>query len=360
MFDAFTKVIKIDAINLTILLRKTIFMRYIYSIILLLLVTCTLLVGCAVQPIVDNQKQTLIPVKVQTLPYLSFAPFFIAQEEGYFAEQGLEVEFVRFQRSSEAIPALLQGELDVVSGAISFGLLNAIDRSSAIKLVADKGYAAVEGCADLTILGHKDLLTNLESKQISSGARVVVNPLSIRGYILAEALAQYDTTMTDIQVVDIPYPAVIEAFADYSIDYVVATEPWTTRLLAQGNSVLLAAARDIQPDMQIGLVTYGPNFLTKAPDVGERFMTAYLQGVRQYNEGKTERNLEIIAQYTALPIDLLESICWGAMHNDGMINIESILTFQEWGVTTGAIDSPVAAEALFEPKFIDYANDYLK
>jgi ABC-type nitrate/sulfonate/bicarbonate transport system substrate-binding protein len=33
-------------------------------------------------------------LRVAMVPYLSYAPLTIAQEEGYFAQQGLDVEFV--------------------------------------------------------------------------------------------------------------------------------------------------------------------------------------------------------------------------------------------------------------------------
>ncbi len=54
-----------------------------------------------------------LALKVGILPYISFAPFFIAEEEGYFAEQGLQVELVRPGNVSEALAALVQGDLDV-------------------------------------------------------------------------------------------------------------------------------------------------------------------------------------------------------------------------------------------------------
>jgi hypothetical protein len=67
-----------------------------------------------------------VKVKVLSMPYITFAPFFIAQDEGYFAEQGLEVEFVQFDGLSTAIPALAQGEIDVVSGHIRASIFSAI------------------------------------------------------------------------------------------------------------------------------------------------------------------------------------------------------------------------------------------
>ena len=69
--------------------------------------------GCA------PQKAQKVTLKVVLLPYLAFAPFFIGEEEGYFAEQGLEVEFVKFAGAAQAMPLLAQGSLHVGAGAIS-------------------------------------------------------------------------------------------------------------------------------------------------------------------------------------------------------------------------------------------------
>ena len=65
-----------------------------------------------------------VTLRVVTLPRISYGPFYIAQDEGSFAEEALGIESVEMKRSSEAIPALVQGELDLVGGALSAGLLN--------------------------------------------------------------------------------------------------------------------------------------------------------------------------------------------------------------------------------------------
>ena len=67
-------------------------------------------------------------VKVLILPYISSAPYFIGIEEGYFEEQGIEVEVVNLVSTEEVMPALASGQVDVASGLLSAGMLNAIAR----------------------------------------------------------------------------------------------------------------------------------------------------------------------------------------------------------------------------------------
>src|SRR5947209_4874210 len=67
------------------------------------------------------------------------APMFIAQEKGYFREQGLDLNFKIFQSANDAVAPLGAGQLDIGAGAISAGFFNAVARGVDIKLVADKG-----------------------------------------------------------------------------------------------------------------------------------------------------------------------------------------------------------------------------
>ena len=70
-----------------------------------------------------------------------------------------------------------------------------------------------------------------------------------------------------------------------------------TQALDSGSAVVLVPGKDFLPDWPLP-VYYGPAILDKDPELGKRFMVGYLKGVKQYNEGKTERNLAILQNYT--------------------------------------------------------------
>jgi NitT/TauT family transport system substrate-binding protein len=101
--------------------------------------------------------------------------------------------------------------------------------------------------------------------------------------------------------------------------------------------------------------------LKKNPEAGRRFMVAYLKGVRQYNQGKTERNLEIMSKHTRLDKSILQDACWPQISDDGGINTQSVLDFQDWAVAKGLQDSKkLSAEQMWEPSFVNHANQVLK
>jgi sulfonate transport system substrate-binding protein len=109
-----------------------------------------------------------------------------------------------------------------------------------------------------------------------------------------------------------------------------------------------------------GVVVFGPTILEDNRDLGNRFMVAYLKGVRQYNQGKTERNLEIISAFTELDSETLDAICLPTFTDDGRINFElGYATFQDWALARGDLDGALTKEELIDESFVDYANQVL-
>ena len=88
-------------------------------------------------------------------------------------------------------------------------------------------------------------------------------------------------------------------------------------------------------------------------------MVAYLKGVQQYNQGKTERNLEILANHTELDREFLMKACWPAFRDDGKISVQSVLDFQSWAMDKGLLDNPVEETQFWDPSFVEYANEVL-
>jgi NitT/TauT family transport system substrate-binding protein len=313
--------------------------------------------GGEVQPTLEPAT-----LKVLLLPYLNSAPLFIAAEEGYFTEQGLEIEFVKMERSAEAVPALAEGELDMLGGvAVSSSLLNAIARGAEIRFVADQGYFAATGC-DYGGLAVKRTLVEtgeLDSPSRLRGRRVAINPVALPGYYLAELLSTASLTIEDVEIVDIPNPAKLEALEKGMVDVAYAAEPWITRILQTGQATLWMPVQEVTPDFPMAFIVYGPTLLEENPDAGRRFIVAYLRAVRQYNQGKTERNLDILAEHTGLDRELLMQACWPSIRDDGQINVQGILDFQAWAVEKGYLDSPVTEEQFWDPSFVEHANEVL-
>jgi len=301
-------------------------------------------------------------IRVVFVPFLSNAPFFIGVEEGYFKEEGFILEFVEVERTSEAIPALEQGEVDVVGGLISTGTLNAIARGANIKFVADKGHVTATGCNTAALFANKAFIEAHPDRNPGDlkGARISINPASMSGFWAEILLRQGNLTLGDIEDFRTSNAAEFEMMREGSIDLASVDEPWTTRMLQADLGDIWVSYGDLVPDASYAHVWYGPNFLEKKPDLGKRFMVAFLKGVAQFNEGKTDRNLEILEKHLELDKEFLREACWPSVNSDGTINPKTVMEFQEWAFQKGLIDNIVPIEMFWDPSFIEYARQEIK
>jgi NitT/TauT family transport system substrate-binding protein len=307
------------------------------------------------------EKEKPVKLKVALLPYLSFAPYFIAAEEGYFSEQGLQVEFLKFSQGSRAIVGLMRGELDVASGGMSSGWINAMAKEGKLRAVADRGHLDPERLTYLATVGNASLIEDIERYGSSrlTGRRIAVDQGGIQAYYASQVLRQMGLTVKDVKILQVPVAVKLEALQAGSLDLTVESEPWLTRLLRVGKTRVWMPAEKVIPGYQIGVIIYGPTLLEKNPDAGKRFMVAYLKAVRQYNRGKTERNLEIVAKHTDLDKDILKQACWPTFRQNGEINIQSLFDYQAWAVEQDYLGATIKEDRFWDSRFIEHANRVL-
>ncbi len=332
-----------------------------YDIMMALIMSVALTQACTTPALEQRQPRDLVRLKVNAGPFMSNSALFIAQEEGYFAEQGLEVELSRLS-TREVIAAVGQGDIDVAAGAITISALNSMVKGTHMAIVAEKGYYDPATCGSESLVARSNLVANgeLDHHAQIEGMRIAYRQVTVEGYVLDQFLSPVGLTFDDIEQVDIPTVAELEALQKGSLDIVATTEPWVTRMVASGAGVVYVSFQDVVPNFQNAVVYFGPTLIEGHPNAGRRFMIAYLKAVRQYNQGKTERNLEIIAEYTGLERELLEDVCLPTLRDDGQINIQSVLDFQVWAVEKGYLDSTVAEDQFWDPSFVEYANEVLE
>jgi len=309
----------------------------------------------------DDTGAPRIHVKAVVLPTLTFAPLYVARAEGFFAQQGLDVDLEEIGGSAPSIPLLVRGEVDVLTGWLSSGLLNVMARGAHVRLVADRGHVAPSGCTFLAILARRDLAekTDLDSPEQLRGRRISVQTTVAPEYYFEKILKAKGLTTTDVQAITIPNAARPGALQNGALDLLYSEDPEITRLLHANAVVVWNRAEQIVPDFEWGIVAYGPTLLDQNRDAGRRFMVAYLKAVRQLAQGKTERNLDIIQQATTIDRALLRDACWPAINLNGHINVNSVRDFTAWAQSKGYLDAAVSEAQFWDPSFADYASQVL-
>lgn len=303
----------------------------------------------------------LTTVKLAYTPTTAFGPVYIAQDEGFFAQQGIHVEFEKVTGSSAAFPLLINGDVDILSGPVTSGMVNAIAKGSHVRLVADKGSVVSGACPSNALMVRRSLFENGMVRNISDlrGRKIMgLTGSTDQSYTFVRALAQGNMTQDDVEMVKMDYPSAVVAFKNGAIDAAVLTEPYITQTISGGSAVVLMPGQDFIPGYALPLV-YGPSILDKNPDIGRKFMVAYLQGVKQYNQGKTERNLAILGKYTGLDRELLNQTCWYPVAEDGNFSRQGIRDSMDWMYANKGITQVLSDDQLYDMSYTAYANGVL-
>jgi NitT/TauT family transport system substrate-binding protein len=289
------------------------------------------------------------------------APFFIAQANGYFKDQGLTVHFEDFSSAAKMIPSLGAGQIDVGAGAPSVGLYNAVARGIGIKIVADKGHVA-PGYGWQAIMIRKGLADKVKSFKDLKGLRIATAAVgATETSILNVALHRGGLTLKDVHQVYLPFPEQAVAMANGAIDASLTTEPTITYMLRAKSAVRFAGVDTFYPGHQTAVVLYSGRFIKKHPNAAKKFMVAYLRGARFYNDalarGKFDgptagRLISIMTHYAKIKNPAIyREVTPAAIDPDGKLNMPSLRKDFEFFKRHKIINSDITIDQAVDQTF---------
>jgi NitT/TauT family transport system substrate-binding protein len=313
--------------------------------------------GCSAK---GDRTNDLELVRVAGRPGITSAPLFIADEEGFFSKEGIRIQYdVVASNMSQSIPALELERVDVLVSALNVGFFNAVARGARARMVADRGHIDPALCEHIGIVGRRSLFHSDDPPAAQlKGRKVSANSASSTGYILARYLASRGLKESDVEFIPLSDDVTPQALHDGSVDLVVTSEPRLTPLIKAGNRLIGRATRYL-PDFQLSVVVFGPRLLVRDRELGQRFMNAYLRGVRQYNKGATPRNIGITSRRSGVDSASLAGMCLPAVREDGAIDSLSVMQFEKWSVAAGNQNRVLSQVEVSDPEFARRAVEIL-
>jgi NitT/TauT family transport system substrate-binding protein len=312
------------------------------------------------------RAQTLDTVRIGNNGVVSDAVFYIAEKHGFFAKQRIKPEFVLFDSGPRMIAPLGAGQIDVGAGASSAGLFNAVARGIDIKVVADKG-SMPPGYLYVPLLVRKDLVDSGKFKTIADlrGMKVAEGGEGgTPGSYLTEALKPFGMTYKDVQHVYMSYPQQVAALANKAVDAALTAEPSATQAVTMGSAVRVSNDK-IYPNQQVAVLLYNGDFAKKHHDVAQRFMNAYVEAVRYFNQALKDGKfagpaaddvIKIMIENTRVKdAKLYREMVPNGVDVNGRLNIESMKKDLAFYRSQGYIEKPIEVEAVVDESFVKEA-----
>lgn len=208
------------------------------------LLALAMLGGTANAQAIEKPKLTL---GVGGKPLLYYLPLTIAEKNGYFKEQGLDVEINDFGGGAKSLQALIGGSIDVVTGAYEH-TIRMQQKGQDIRAVLELGrYPGI-------VVGvRKELAAKVKGPADLKGMKFgVTAPGSSTHFFLNHYLGRGGVKPDEVSIIGAGGGAsAVAAMKKGEIDGISHLDPVITKLEADGDIVVLADSRTEEGNKQL-------------------------------------------------------------------------------------------------------------
>ena len=269
--------------------------------VLALAVLAFALTGCG------KQSSGLKKVRLQEVAHsIFYAPMYVALEEGYFEEEGLDVELKNGNGADKVMTAMIAGEADIgfMGPEATIYVYNEGNENYGVnfaQLTQRAGNFLVGRGADPDFKW-----SDLKGKTVIGG-RAGGMPQMVFEYILKMNGLDPKKDVNIIQNIDFGVTA--EAFVGGTGDYTVEFEPHATGVEKDGSGAVIASLGVYSGYVPYTCFSALESYMNEHPDVIQSFVKGIQKGLDYVNSHSSEEIAKIIQpQFEETDFDTLKTI----------------------------------------------------
>jgi len=245
----------------------------------------------------SQNKENREVIRIGYLPITASLPLFIAQEKGYFTEQGLNVELVKFETSNQVIDSLVREDISVEAGTSSFVTLTALQtESNSIKVFMVNSFTENSSISSLIINENSEIKEVQELK----GKKIGSYPGSTMKTYTRLFLEKNNAFDENTQIIELAQNLQLPALSSGSIDALLTLEPTPTIGEFNGISKVLISApieTDVLTPWVAGTFSFNSDF--SKTDNSKKIEMAFSKAVDFMRENPKDSK-KFFIEYTAI------------------------------------------------------------
>ena len=222
------------------------------------------------------------PLRVGYVFAMANAPALIADKQGYYREEGLDIDLKALGDGPVIQQALAAGELDVAYVGTP-PVYQWFSRGLQSRILAKVNYAV--------IVDAKSPITQLEAlkgKKLAGVKKGSGMDVLLRGYVLKEK-AGLDPDK-DLDIIDMPPGNMNAALERGIVDAAFSWEPFVSQSVLRGSSRILLDVNQALPQYPWYVVIALPKTLQERPDDVVKLLRAHRKAIAFLNEHPDESN----------------------------------------------------------------------
>lgn len=226
----------------------------------------------------DDAPAGLTPVRLVVAP-IHFEAAYIALEEGYFEDHGLDVDILPGGAPLQNIAMGVSGEADIVTG--SWGTaVTSIAQGVPLQVISGNGYTSPD-FATSGVLVRAD--SDIQDVADLAGATVGIQGLNTGSEVPLFFAAEAAGIEPDsFERVELASTAMGTALEEGTVDAVLASAPFFNQLAAAGNRIISEPSLEFLPYAPVTVWTVTEDWLSNNADIAEAFNLAMAEAAEFY------------------------------------------------------------------------------
>lgn len=317
---------------------------------------------------VPNLASANEKITIAALTFVSSSPLFIAQEKGYYADEGLDVDFKFFRAAQPVAVSIVSGDADFGVTAFTAGFYNLAGKG-ALKVVGAQSREVADIDGSAILVSNKAYAAGLTKVDQLKGHSFAISQVgSSFHYMIGQVAAANKIDLKDIKLKPMQsVPNMIGALKSGQVDSMIIVPHIAKALDKAGAAKIIGWVKDYAPYQVGGLFTSVKNIENRR-EVVEKFVRAYTRGAADYSEAmlqldaqgnrqfgpKADEIVPLINKYVYKGKEASAKIRAGAMFIDaqGRLDIGSIHQQVDWYKSVGMVNKSVDANSIIDTSFI--------
>ena len=316
---------------------------YRYMVVnLLVAILAAVLTGCV--PVKPEDTK----LKVALIPVLDVIPVFIAEQNGYFAEQGIQVEGVPVKSAQERDVLMQTGQVDgMLTDLISNGLLD--KESPKVKAVYTARRSYPTAPVFRILAGPSSGITapaDLKGVPIGISQNTVIEYLTDR-MLEAEGLSGDDIAVQEVSAI----PLRFEQLMNGNLEAATLPDPLAQGAIAAGAKPVVDDSK--YPQFSQSVLSFSTDALKNKPNTVRKFLAAWEKAVQELN-AHPEKYQGLLIEQGRVPESIRDSYTMPPFPERGVPSEAEVADVVRWMRDKGLIsrDIPYAdmVDAGYLPK----------
>lgn len=221
----------------------------------------------------DEAMAEPVAITIGALSISETAPLWAAVDAGIFTEHGLDVTVQPIQGGAQAMPALINGDVDFSVGQ-PFGALRASLQGLDVKIIANYASSYAEGDDINAVVAPAG--SGIASPADLAGKRVAVNSLGAAGDLTISAAVEADGgDPSTIQFVEVAFPDAKAQLEAGNIDAAWVPEPFVSMIVGAGGSVVVYPYQAVLPGLPTLVIQATGSTVSDDPELIEKVREAF-------------------------------------------------------------------------------------